>query len=319
MPFHSSGGSELSEEHAGDADRGRAPEASTASAVADGTVGLPSAPPVVDDVGRSPDASVCPFFRREVDGTLAIPVLQPDDANRCIAIGPPRRQSARQQELVCLRPAHADCPRYLRGAAPETRQPPPPRRLAAVPRATLAALLILAVSAAISFGFVLQRGGIDLPVTDGSPASTAMAAVEATRPGPSDAPEVTAPADAGAAPAGDPTPAPDPTRSPPATPALTVSPTLTPDPTPLPTATVALTPRPTKAPAATPKSDRYKVLSACPGRKGCWIYTVRAGDNLFSIANWFGVSLKTIYAWNPRYPAARLRAGDQIRMPPPTR
>ena len=206
----------------------------------------------------------------------------------------------------CLRRAHADCPRYLRGAAPGTKQP---SRLSAVPRATLAALLILVVSAVISFGFVLQRGGIDLPVTDGSPASTAVAAIGTARPEPSDPAMATSTADPGMA------LTPGPTPSPPATPGLTMSPTLTPDPTPLPPA--AATPRP--APAATPKSDRYRVLRACPGRRGCWIYTVRAGDNLFSIANWFGVSLKTIYAWNPQYPAARLRAGDPIRMPPPTR
>ena len=47
---------------------------------------------------------------------------------------------------------------------------------------------------------------------------------------------------------------------------------------------------------------------------------MRSGDNLFSIANYFGHSMSTIYAWNPQYAkGARLRAGDQIRMPPPTR
>ena len=79
---------------------------------------------------------------------------------------------------------------------------------------------------------------------------------------------------------------------------------------------------PTPKPAATPKptSDRYALLKACPDRSGCWIYTVRSGDNLYSIANYFGHSLSTIYAWNPRYEqGARLRRGDQIRMPPPTR
>ena len=49
------------------------------------------------------------------------------------------------------------------------------------------------------------------------------------------------------------------------------------------------------------------------------IYTVRAGDNLFSIARYYGHPLSTIYAWNPQYPGTRLRPGAQIRMPPPTR
>ncbi len=91
-------------------------------------------------------------------------------------------------------------------------------------------------------------------------------------------------------------------------------------PTEAPTATPAPTPRPTPQPTATPRSDRYAVLTPCPDRKGCWIYTVRSGDNLFSIAHWFGHSISTIYAWNPRYAqGAHLRVGDQIRMPPPTR
>lgn len=244
------------------------------------------------------DASVCPFFRREVDGVLGTPVPEPDDANRCIAIGAPRQQSARQQELVCLRPAHADCPRYLRGFVVEVEQPAP-SRFPAVPRATLAALLILILSAGISFGFVLQRGGIDLPAPEGSPTETAVAAIGTAVPVPTDAAMATS--------------TPGPTAAPPATPGPTPTPTLAPTPT----ATPA--PSPTNAPAATPASDRYKVLKACPDRVGCWIYTVRAGDNLFSIANWFGVPLRTVYAWNPRYPAARLRAGDQLRMPPPTR
>jgi transposase len=75
----------------------------------------------------------------------------------------------------------------------------------------------------------------------------------------------------------------------------------------------------TTAPTATPTSDRYRLLEPCPDRKGCWIYTIRSGDNLFSIARYFGVALSTIYAWNPQYPATGLRAGAQVRMPPPTR
>ena len=57
----------------------------------------------------------------------------------------------------------------------------------------------------------------------------------------------------------------------------------------------------------------------CPGQAGCYVYTVRAGDNLTSIARWFGVPLDTIYAWNPTLKTATIQPGDQIRIPPPTR
>ena len=72
-------------------------------------------------------------------------------------------------------------------------------------------------------------------------------------------------------------------------------------------------------PTATPTSGRYALLKQCPDRKRCYVYKVRSGDNLFSIARYFGHSLATIYGWNPKYPETRLRVGDPIRMPPPTR
>jgi len=238
-----------------------------------------------------------------VGGALALPVPVPYDINRCIAIGAPRQQSTRQQELVCLRPAHADCPRYLRGAV--AVEQPASGRVAALPRATLAALLILVLSAGISFGFVLKRGGIDLPAAQEGPTPTAVAAVVTAAPVPTEA-NAAVPTAAPAL-----TPAPEPT--------LTAAPTETPAPTPQPTPTSAPTAAPAATPRSTPTSDRYGLLKACSNRKACWIYTIRAGDNLFSIANYFGVPLRTIYAWNPQYPATRLRAGDPLRMPPPTR
>ena len=106
-----------------------------------------------------------------------------------------------------------------------------------------------------------------------------------------------------------PSSAPTPSPSPPP------SPTPPPTPAPTPKPTPKATPKPTKKPT----SDRYKLLKACPNKADCWIYTVRSGDNLSSIANYFGHSLRTIYTWNPKYPAAALRVGAQIRMPPPTR
>jgi len=66
--------------------------------------------------------------------------------------------------------------------------------------------------------------------------------------------------------------------------------------------------------------SRYAVLVACPGTKNCWIYTVRSGDNFRSIVNWFGVPYDTVLRMNPQIGnPTNIRAGDKIRMPPPTR
>lgn len=244
---------------------------------------------------------MCPFLRRDVDGVLVAPRHAADPDNRCAAIGEPQAQSARQQELVCLAPAHGSCPRYLRGASvapPPTDRPP---LVARVPRATLAALLVLVLAAGASFGFVLQRGGLDIvPVRTSAPGPT-------TAVGPTPTPP--------------PTVAPTPPPTPVATPAATATPTAaaTIPPTPVPTATAApATPAP--SPTARPTSDRYAVLEPCPDAPDCWIYTVRAGDNFTSIANWFGHPVATLLAWNPQVTdPARIRAGDRLRMPPPTR
>ena len=98
-------------------------------------------------------------------------------------------------------------------------------------------------------------------------------------------------------------------------------PTDTPEPTttPLPSATPEPTaPPPTAAPTAKPASGRYALLTACPDRSGCWIYHIRSGDNLYSIANYFGVSLKTVQAWNP-WTQSGLKVGRELRIPTPTR
>jgi hypothetical protein len=269
--------------------------------------------PVFGDAARSPDPSVCPFLRRDTGDALLAPFSSPSDDQACVAIGSARPQSLRQQELVCLRVAHADCPRYLRGAmvgdsAPRARAVP------TVPRATLAALLILILSAGISFGFVVQRGGIAMPVVGAGESPLAIVATptpQATEPSASSG----APASITTVPSGEPSVVG--AASP--TPVPTLAPTPSQAPTPSPSPTVQPTPTPTPATGAKPKSDRYKLLEACPDRSDCWIYTVRSGDNLYSIAHYFGHPLSTIYAWNPQYPDKHLRVGDEIRMPPPTR
>jgi hypothetical protein len=265
---------------------------------------------------------VCPFLRRDLHGTLVAPASIPGAEQTCIAVGAPRPQPLRQQELVCLRDAHSDCPRYLRGATDASS--PAGRGIPEIPKATVAALLILVLSAGLSFAFVVQRGGIAMPVVGESPtAIAAVATPTAAVPDATDATEAPVPTEVSASVAVEPSPTPAPSSSPApiATPSRTPSPvptpTLTPSPIPTPTPTPAGTASP--KPTATPTSTRYKLLKPCPNRKNCYIYVVRSGDNLFSIANYFGHSLATIYRLNPQYPETRLRVGDPVRMPPPTR
>jgi LysM domain len=248
---------------------------------------------------------VCPFLRFADGDALAIPLETPDAGNRCVAIGAPSPQSLRQQELVCLRAAHVDCPRYLRGGGASAATP---RQRAKLPRATVAALLILVLSAGISFGFVVQRGGIDLPATAG-PSATSAAVLPPTA------------SPASALPSSDAaTSAPTASESASLAPSPSVSPSATPEPTPTPTPEPTATPTPEPTATPIPTSDRYQLLVACPNRRNCYIYTVRSGDNLYSIAHYFGIPLSTIYDWNPTYAnGGRLRPGAEIKMPPPTR
>jgi len=160
-----------------------------------------------------------------------------------------------------------------------------------------AALVMLAASAAISFGFVMQRGGIDLP--SGVAASPA-AAVVAT------------PATSSAATTTPPGPTASETLEPsiPATPVATSPAAATPP--------AASSPKPS-ASTGGPSASRLAVLKPCPGQAGCYVYTVRSGDNLFSIAHWFGVPLNTVYAWNPTVKSSGIQPGVPLKIPTPTR
>jgi LysM repeat protein len=243
---------------------------------------------------RSPDPNTCPFLRAAADGTLVTPIERPDPANRCAALAEAVPQSLRQQELVCLSSGHVNCPRYLRGAAVVVETPTPVMRTGrtlTTPVFASIVLLVMAVSASVAFAFA--RGGIGLTAAAPSPSATAVAAIPSPSP---------------FAPAATPSAAVTPVAP---TPSVTPSPT--------PTATPAPAATPTRKPTATPKSDRYKLLRACPNTPKCWIYKVRSGDNLFSIANYFGVSMDSIYARNPWLRNTGLRAGQELRLPPPTR
>ena len=261
--------------------------------------------PMLD--GRSDDPEICPFLRA-VDGTnrLVAPVETPDPANRCAALRDPVPQSLRQQELVCLASGHVSCPRYLRGAVVITEAPAAAVRPGrSVSPAVLGSVLVLVMAASASLAFVLVRGGLELAVA--APTRTPAASVDAVA-------QVSASPVTTAAPTPVPTATPSlaPTPSPSPSPSPTPTPTPSPSPTPTPTPTAEPTPRPT------PTSDRFALLRPCPGTPRCWIYRVRAGDNLYSIANYFGVSQDSIYDRNP-FVRNGLRPGQDLRLPPPTR
>ncbi len=156
------------------------------------------------------------------------------------------------------------------------------------------ALVVLAASFALSVAFVLANGGLDLPaarrpsqttdVAGNHPGSTATALAEAS---------VEPSASTAAA-----SPSETPVTATPAAPA---------------------TAQPTPAPTARPSSNRYDLLTACPNTPDCWIYVVRQGDNLFSIARYFGVPLDKVEERNPWTKTTQLVAGQKLLLPPPTR
>ena len=315
-----------------------APQATETAAVSDA-----SGHPELLGTSRSADPRICPFLRLERDGELVAPLEVVSDRHLCVAFGEPRPQSERQQELLCLQAAHSNCARYLRGVA----NPEAPATRSRIPRPTVLAAVVLLASIGFSFGFVLQRGGLELSgfqlpsQSTGSsrPAPSATtAAVAASHaafgPGVSISPLPAATEIATAGPTATPAPpTPGPTVAP--TPGHSPSPTPGPShsPSPMPTSSTSAIATPVASPAVTPAdaetprrtatprptSDRFAVITRCPGRSDCWVYTIRTGDNLFSIAHWFGVSLDRIYAMNPWARTRGIQAGNDLLIPTPTR
>jgi hypothetical protein len=246
-----------------------------------------------------PEPRICPFLRALDEGQLADPVRWPDQANACTALGEAAPQSLRQQEFACLASAHVNCPRFVRGVhlLVETAPAPGGSGLRLTP-AILGALLVLAASFALSIGFVVANGGMDLPAASASPQAGigSVAPSAALSPAP----------EASGSPAGSTTPSPQPSAE-----ASVGAATATP------TTPAAPSPAPTVSPVAS--SDRYALLESCGDEPDCWIYTVRQGDNLVSIARYFGVSLDVVRERNPWTETTPLVAGQELRLPPPTR
>jgi hypothetical protein len=275
----------------------RSPEGEAGPVIPDPSSWLPGL------AGRSTTPGVCPFLRAAgPDEAIDVPIESPDVTNRCAALHEPVPQSLRQQELVCLTLGHINCPRYLRGALVASERPAVRRRLGmGLTPAIAAALAVLVLSFGVSVAFVVANGGLTLPVA----AVTATASPSAAAAGPS------------ATPGGQPTPR---TTLPAAgTPVPSVAPSAKPSSVPTATPSVAPSPTPATTPTPKPTSSRYALLKPCPDKPNCWIYVIRSGDNLFSIAHYFGVPVDRVRALNPWTRTQGLRVGRELILPPPTR
>ena len=263
----------------------------------------------------------CHFLRTvSPDGRLAEAQGTAVPTHRCAAFGDPLPLSLRQQELVCLQRVHVSCPRYVRGtllASEAEAKPMEEERKARFPLMTVVAigLVVLGVLVLATNGLGFFGGGQKpspsqkAAVAAGSPTAVATVTVApSATPAPTASTSATSPA----------TPAPTPTR------AATPTPAATPTGTPKPTATPTPKASPTWPPGAT--ASRMNLLTPCTDQPNCWLYTVRSAaqngsasdDTLAGIVKFFGVSQSAVIELNP-WAAGGIHAGQQLKLPPPTR
>ena len=229
------------------------------------------------DAGRTDRRSARSCARSRPTTRLTDPIESPNRAEPLRRDGRGRSRSRFGSRTRLPDAAHSSCPRYLRGATVETEAPVAhdltPRELTP---ATIGALALLAAAFSASVMFTLRARWP-------GPAGRRSRDVRRLRP-------------RARWPGPEPTPSADPSAEPPpsrrARRACAPSARRRRPPSPSPTR-LRRRRRP-RRPA--PTSERYALLEPCPDTPDCWIYRVRAGDNLFSIAKYFGVPLATVKA-----------------------
>jgi len=270
----------------------------------------------------------CHFLRSVgADGRLAEAQRTAVPTHRCAAFGDPLPLSLRQQELVCLQRVHVSCPRYVRGTllANETQAAPAED----TPKRQVPILTILGVGMVVIAVYVLLGAALGLPPFGGGAAPTTIAKAS-----PSKSPSASVTLVATASPTPNPTPSPviSASTQASATPTATPTPTPTPTPSPTPAPTPASSPTPlasaTWPPGAT--ASRMDLVVPCPDQSNCYIYTVRGAgpppagngssvaDTVPAIAKFFGVSSSKVIEMNS-WAASGIKAGDKLKIPPPTR
>ncbi len=281
--------------------------------------------PDLSEPGRTPSSAsdVCPLLVQASGAERRL--AAPDAANRCGAWTPPRAIGLLQQRLVCLDGAHADCPLFIRsGAAPRGsraragvgagRAIPSPglapgtipaaepserpvaagrwarsryRRAAvtgSLPSPTVIASILLLAALAVAFAFLSIRGGLALPAGELATESAVASA-------------------------GGPVASPPP-------PSVSLPPSQSPSPSPA--GTPSLSPAGTPAASSAALPTAYAGLDPCPDRPNCYVYRVRSGDTMTSIARHFGITPQALRAANPEISDPNLlHVGDILRVPLP--
>jgi LysM repeat protein len=253
-------------------------------------------PESLDPWSPTPHApgSYCPFLSAiDLDDRVRQALPTPDTANRCLSTGEAVAPSARDQRALCLTADHPECVRFVR-ATHRSREPEAGpasgRRLSGPILAAVAVLILAAALAGIS---LLANGDLSVGVGGASPTPSASASGGAAAAAATVAPAVTT--------------------------APTVPPTATPGPTAAVAAATSAPATPARpTPTPTPRPKKYPGLTPCPGAADCYIYVVKSGDALGTIADRYGLGLDEVLARNPsiRDPGLIVR-GQKIRLPTP--